>query len=211
MTASKVEKGSLMMRPIIVCCLIGLSLILPAFLLLHSGPWQRLLILFSSPFFLGAFLLTREVIYRRLCFSSHSWDGCKCHRCSATRDMEHDWNGCSCRRCPAIRNTDHGWDGCKCRHCSKIRDLEHRFIDSECRQCGYCVHGIFACNCSNCNVDHIWHDNRDPIHGLKSRYCERCHSNERVCGACMGNGLTYYDRECWAEPPCPSCNGKGWL
>lgn len=40
----------------------------------------------------------------------HGWDGCKCAKCGAVRDMFHKWNGYVCARCGARREAGHDWE-----------------------------------------------------------------------------------------------------
>ncbi len=74
----------------------------------------------------------------------HSWDGCKCRKCSKVRDENHDWNGCKCRKCNKVRDKNHDWNGCKCGACGESRygNEYHRWGKNprgatECEICGH--------------------------------------------------------------------------
>jgi len=41
------------------------------------------------------------------CLFGHKWNGCKCTKCSATRNEQHAWNGRVCSVCGAERDANH--------------------------------------------------------------------------------------------------------
>ena len=69
----------------------------------------------------------------------HSWNGCKCTKCSKVRNEEHDWSrDCDkCSKCGQKRKDQHDWNGCKCNNCGKIRDEQHDW-SSDCEECSIC-------------------------------------------------------------------------
>jgi len=69
-------------------------------------------------------------------FGKHSWDGCKCTKCSKVRNEEHNWDGCKCTKCGEVRNEEHNWNGCKCAKCESIRDEQHNWNGCTCSVCG---------------------------------------------------------------------------
>jgi len=56
-------------------------------------------------------------------FGFHKWDGCKCNKCGACRDVNHDWSeNCErCSRCFRVRLNAHSWKNMKCVNCSMAR------------------------------------------------------------------------------------------
>lgn len=94
----------------------------------------------------------------------HSWVGCKCSGCGATRDKEHDLsNGCGkcskcgkeldlhdwskncekCSKCGKTREAHHSWEkDCeKCSSCGETRSDKHHKVNGICQVCG---HGTFV-------------------------------------------------------------------
>lgn len=67
----------------------------------------------------------------------HKWLGCKCARCSNTRDEDHKWDGCKCPWCGKTRDKRHNWSGCKCSSCGITRDEEHDW-SYNCELCWRC-------------------------------------------------------------------------
>ena len=68
----------------------------------------------------------------------HSWDGCKCTKCSKIRDENHSWDGCKCSKCGKTKDENHSWDGCQCTNCGSISDKDHTWALKSCRctKCG---------------------------------------------------------------------------
>jgi len=99
----------------------------------------------------------------------HSWKGCTCIHCPATRDTGHDWDGCKCIHCPVTRDSEHDWVGCKCNRCSKTRTTDnpqdHNWDGCVCIKC-YSRrnqdHDWNGCLCRRCSArrdqDHDWED-----------------------------------------------------
>lgn len=71
----------------------------------------------------------------------HTWDGCKCTECGATRDKEHDNKAdCGkCARCGKDLGDQHHWlaDCEKCSSCGKTRENQHSWLKN-CERCSKC-------------------------------------------------------------------------
>ena len=114
----------------------------------------------------------------------HSWNGCKCRKCSITRDEQHNWkkNCEKCSICNKSRENVHQRKGCSCINC---HTTFHTVKDCICSKClkefhefdlynfefGFgspsLVKNINACFCKKC---------RQTIHLLNynSHKCDRC-------------------------------------
>ena len=97
----------------------------------------------------------------------HSWDGCKCTKCKATRDEQHAWRGCMCTKCYKSSEA-HDWDGCKCRICERKRDEGHLWNACECTRCHASKHSFVDCRCTRCGFV------RDSNHKLSGCLCTVC-------------------------------------
>jgi hypothetical protein len=67
----------------------------------------------------------------------HKWEGCRCLKCTKTRDDAHDLTkDCErCARCGTSRQNAHEWQGCECLKCGKTR---HNWssVSDKCTRCG---------------------------------------------------------------------------
>lgn len=84
---------------------------------------------------------------------AHTWDGCKCTTCQATRNEEHAWQGCVCELCGETRDEEHDWAGCGCRRCDKVAPTGHQLVQCRCTACGHTIHTWQDGICRVCGVD----------------------------------------------------------
>jgi len=125
----------------------------------------------------------------------HSWDGCKCSKCSKTRDKEHTWDKCICSKCGKTRDEFHTWDGCKCLKCGKIRDKEHTWDECICSKCGSIrdeQHTWEGCKCLKCGSI------RDEQHTWDGCKCFKC-------------GSTRDEQHIWDGYKCTVCNKTRYI
>jgi len=102
---------------------------------------------------------------------AHAWDGCRCAKCTLTRDESHAWQGCTCAKCKKNRNESHTWDGCVCTTCRKTRDAEHAWNVCQCSRCGKTrddMHAWDGCVCAHCRRS------RDQEHSWDVCRCLKC-------------------------------------
>ena len=69
----------------------------------------------------------------------HNWNGCRCRRCYAIRDVDHNYVGCKCAVCGSKRDAEHDFNGCTCKVCGKVGGEGHILEGCACRVC----HGVF--------------------------------------------------------------------
>lgn len=109
----------------------------------------------------------------------HKWQGCKCTKCSVTRDEEHSfetvlgkcqercsncgktqdishkWQGCKCTKCGATRDEAHSFksvaENCKkkCSICGKSQNIQHQYVGDNCKICGEVNPDIFCMTVCN--------------------------------------------------------------
>ena len=106
----------------------------------------------------------------------HDWDGCKCSVCARTRDQDHDWEGCKCRQCGMIRSEGHDWEGCICKRCNTWRDAEHDLVEGVCKKCGEI---ITAFECTSCRKSFT---EVRRMRGTKIAVCVNCYRGARFEG-----------------------------
>lgn len=139
----------------------------------------------------------------------HSWEGCKCSKCSIIRDEQHNWgNDCEkCSKCGKSRKEIHSWEGCKCSRCGKTRDEQHSWEGCKCPQCGKTrdeQHPWEGCKCLRCGKS------RDEQHLWNSCICSKCGKtrNEQhswdgcICSKCS---KTRNEQHIWDGCTCRKC------
>ena len=136
----------------------------------------------------------------------HKWNGCKCERCSETRDEQHDWDGCKCSRCGKLQDEQHSWSGCRCSRCGHMRDVLHNWNGCRCHLCGkvrdeqhnYVLDSSckYFCEeaCTQCGKS------KRHNHSSIDKNCSKC----PICGRAIGGEV-----HAWADGKCSRCGVSG--
>ena len=136
------------------------------------------------------------------CLFGHKWNGCKCSKCSITRDEQHDWDLCNgkCYRCGKTHIEQHERDGCICKRCNK--EL-HDWNGCKCEKCGKERHDrqLFKCysKCLRCgDVFEYSYEHHDWLDGKCSHCGKTLNKNEfykfekRIANGIINNSHSFY-------------------